>query len=121
MHDHTGMPLREDRMVAVLAVGREAFLTAFEQALHVLVAEVPAAVALAQAAAERAHVADLRPGDVAGGGGQGREVLPQPRMAGDGAEGCAGADVEGRTALSLLDGAEALEGGEADDAGGLGD
>src|SRR5438128_11193782 len=78
MHDHTGMPLREDRMVAVLAVGREAFLTAFEQALHVLVAEVPAAVALAQAAAERAHVADLRTGDDAGGFSERRILCGEP-------------------------------------------
>ena len=66
-------PLREDGVVLVLAVQGEALVAALEQAVDVLVAEVPAAVALAQVAAERAHVADLRSADVAGRRGQCRE------------------------------------------------
>src|SRR5207245_6850862 len=47
-------------ILLVLAVQGEAGVAALEPAVDVLVAEVPAAVALAQAAAQGAHVADLR-------------------------------------------------------------
>src|SRR5262249_18004346 len=55
------------------ALLREALPPAFEQAVDVLVAEVPAPVALAQATAERAHVADLRAGDLPRRGRERRE------------------------------------------------
>jgi hypothetical protein len=48
----------------------------------VFVAEVPATVALAKIAAQRAHVANLRPTNLAGGVGQGREKLFQFGMIG---------------------------------------
>src|SRR5262249_1196405 len=60
--------------------------------MDVLVAEVPAAVALAQVAAQGAHVADLRAADVAGRGAQGGEYLLDGGIGGDLGQGRAGAD-----------------------------
>ena len=80
MDDHAWMPLREDRVVLVLAFLGVALPPALQQAVDVLVAEVPAAIALAQAAAERAHVADLRPGDLRGGTCQRRVGREQPAL-----------------------------------------
>ena len=57
------MPLGEDGVIAVFAIQGEAFLAALEQTMDVLITEVPAAVALAEVAAQRAHVTDLRPAD----------------------------------------------------------
>src|SRR5262249_2184651 len=54
--DNALMPLSVNSVVAVLAVQREALVAALEQALDVLVAEIPAAIALAEVAAERAHI-----------------------------------------------------------------
>src|SRR5262245_44370919 len=71
------MTLSEDRVVLVYAVSGVTLSAAFEQADHVLVAEIPAPVALAKVAAERAHVADLRPADHARRGGERRELLAQ--------------------------------------------
>ena len=68
--DDAAMALGEEGVVLVFAVQGEAALAALEQTGDMLVAEIPAAVALAQVAAERAHVADLRAADLAGGGGQ---------------------------------------------------
>jgi len=50
----------DDRVVAVLAIDGEAALPALEPALHALIAEVPAAIALQEVAADRSHVPDLR-------------------------------------------------------------
>src|SRR5437868_447166 len=77
------MAFREDGVVAVFAVRGKTFLTAFEQADNMFVAEIPAAVALAQVAAERAHVADLRPADLASGHGQRGIRPPQVLVRGD--------------------------------------
>src|SRR5437016_6323577 len=77
MHDDARLTFGEDGVVAVFAVDGEALLAALEQAVDMLVAEVPAAVALAEIAAERAHVSDLRAADVAGRRGQRREAFLQ--------------------------------------------
>src|SRR5262249_60710886 len=68
-----GGPLGKNRVVLFPPPLREALPPAFEQAVDVLVAEVPAPVALAQAPAERAHVADLRAGDLPRRGRERRE------------------------------------------------
>ena len=47
-------------MIAVLTVDGEAPIAALEPAGHAFVAEVPAAIALHEVAADRAHVAELR-------------------------------------------------------------
>src|SRR5207253_4816376 len=83
MNNHALVPLREHGVVTVLAVEGETFLAAFEQANDVLVAEVPAAVAPAEVAAERAHIADLRAANNAGGSCQCGEKLAQLLMSGD--------------------------------------
>src|SRR5262249_19010252 len=64
--DDARMPLCEDGVIAVFAIGGVALAAAFEQAEHLLVPKIPAAVALAQVAAQRTHMADLRSTDVAG-------------------------------------------------------
>src|SRR4029079_16414615 len=84
-----------------------------------LVAEVPAAVPLTQVAAEGAHVADLRARDFAGRRGQGREVLAEVGVGGDGGEGDAGAD--GARVGADGDRLERRNRVEADDAARLGD
>src|SRR5262249_28533919 len=78
--DDARVPLGEDRGVAIFAVEGKALVAAFQEADGGLVAEVPAAVALAEVAAEGAHVADLRAADVAGRHGQCRHELLQLRM-----------------------------------------
>src|SRR5207253_1079515 len=83
-HDHTLVALGEDGVVAVLAVQGEAPVSALEQAVRVLVAEIPAAVALAQVASDRAHVADLRAGDLARRRRQRRTVFLQGGVFGKG-------------------------------------
>src|SRR5215469_16864431 len=93
MDDHARMAFREHGVVAVFAVGAEALLAALEQAYDVLVAEVPAAIALAQVAAERAHVADLRPTDHARRRGEGRIRLFERREFRDFGQGRARVDL----------------------------
>ena len=93
MDDDALVALGEDGVIAVLAVEGEALVAALEQAVDVLVAEVPAAVALAQVAAERAHVADLRPADLAGRRRQRRRTASaRSRVVGDVGQLDAGAD-----------------------------
>src|SRR5262249_45085303 len=75
--------------------------------------EVPAAIALAEVAAERTHVADLRAADVAGRFGQTRERLAQRAVLGDGRQGRAGADGD-RRRLDL-DAGQVLDAAQADD------
>src|SRR5262249_16203875 len=58
INDHTRMSLRENGVILIFAIGGVALAAALEQAQDVLVTEVPAAIALAQVAAERAHVAN---------------------------------------------------------------
>src|SRR4029450_1700824 len=72
MDDHARMPLRENRVVLVLPFLGIALPAALQEAINVLVAEVPATVSLAEAAAERAHVADLRAGDLRRGARESR-------------------------------------------------
>src|SRR6516225_2349564 len=95
MDDDATMVLREDGVVAVFAVEGIAAFAALEQAIGVLVAEVPAAIALAKVAAQRRHVADLRAGDLACRSRKGREMLPQYGVGGDVGELDARADRHG--------------------------
>ena len=103
--DDARVALGEDGVVAVLAVQGEALVAALEQAVDVLVAEVPAAVALAQVAAERAHVADLRPADLAGRRRQRRDsACAASALLGDVRQLDAGADRDvGASSPSTLD------------------
>ena len=98
-------------------------LAALEQAVDVLVAEVPAAVALAQVAAERAHVADLRPADLAGRRRQRRAALAQLGVVGDVGQLDAGADGDRAAAPARRSDAVevAVDAGQADDLVRLGD
>src|SRR5207244_2077261 len=57
--DHRAFACADDRVVAVLTIDREAPRATFEPAHRPLVAEVPAAVALQQVSADRAHRAKL--------------------------------------------------------------
>jgi len=101
VNDHARVALREDRVVLVLALLRVALAPALQEAVDVLVAEVPAPVALAQAAADRAHVADLRTRDLRGSVRQ-RGVGAEQSALGDvheldaGADGDAGREVARR-------------------------
>src|SRR5688500_4286719 len=89
------MILREDGVILVLALDGEAGLAALEEAVGVLVGEIPAAIALARVAAERAHVADLRSADLAGRGREGREETAQVGVSGNLRECHAGANGDG--------------------------
>ena len=71
--DELGRSGREDGVILVLAIGDEA-LAVFSAEEAEAVAEVPAARALRQVAADGSHVADLRRRDAAGGGGE-RRIL----------------------------------------------
>src|SRR5439155_13033075 len=90
--DDALVPFGVNGVVTVFAVEREAFVAAFEEALHVLVAEIPTAISLAEVAAERAHVANLGPADIARRGRQSRERLPHTWVLGDGRDCGSGAD-----------------------------
>src|SRR5262245_34807160 len=84
--DHAGVAFGEDRVILVLAVQGEALGAVFEQAFDVLVAEIPAAVALAEIAAEGAHVANLRSADHAGSSRQAGKDAAKNFVIGDGRE-----------------------------------
>src|SRR5205085_6422078 len=116
--DEAGVARGEDRVLAILAVEGEAAIASLEEADGVLVAEVPAAVALAQVAAECRHVADLRPGDLAGSVGQCREETTKLLMGGDGGQLDAGADRHGP--VLYLNRIETADAAKADDAARLG-
>src|SRR5262245_36827483 len=81
--DDALVPLGEDGVIAVLAVHREALVAALEQTVDLFVAEIPAAIALAETAAESAHVADLRAGDLLGCHGQTWRDFLDARVRGD--------------------------------------
>ena len=81
--DDALVPLGEDRVVAIFAVQGKALVAALQQADGRLVPEVPAAVALAEVAAERAHVADLGAADHTGRRRQGRAAFADGRVGGD--------------------------------------
>src|SRR5207245_3086715 len=96
--------------------------TTLEQTANVLVAEVPAAVALAQVAAQRRHVADLGCRYPAGGAPQCREMLLDRGVVGDRGDLGAGADDDDRRVLLLdADALEVLDGTDADHLRRLGD
>src|SRR5262245_8437699 len=84
-----------------------------------LVAEIPAAVALAEVAAQAAHVADLRPADVASGFAERREMPPQIGMLRNGRQLRAGAD--GGLLFIGADPGQGTDTGDADHAARLSD
>src|SRR5437016_4281082 len=83
MDNYALMPLGKNRVIAIFTVERKALFAALEKTMRVLIPEIPAAVALAQVAAKRAHVADLRPANIARSRRQGRTEFAQSGVVGD--------------------------------------
>src|SRR6202040_4044120 len=107
MHEVGGTVVAEDGVVAVVPVDHHRLAAVLRQQA-MAGAEVPAARALAEVAGNGAEVADLRPGDVAGGLRHHRQLPAYLRVGGQLVEGHQRADAQARA----VD-AQAAQGGDA--------